>query len=57
MEPPCCYEFVVNDERAFISESGSKIILGRSSSLTFCFDVHCSGIVCLLKIIFVHYSG
>ena len=57
MEPTCCYEFVVNDERAFISESGSKIILGRSSSLTFRFDVHYSGIVCLWKMFFVHYSG
>ena len=33
MEPTCFYEFVVNDERAFISESGSKIILGRSSEV------------------------
>ena len=57
MEPPCCYELVVNDERAFIFESGSTAILGSSSSLTFCFDVHYSGIVCLWKIIFVHYSG
>ena len=53
MEPTCCYEFVVN----VIFESGSTAILGSSSSLTFCFDVHYSGIVCLWKIIFVHYSG